>query len=115
MTFATEYERAYRHNEILAGGPDGTDTILVTAGVPNDFLIDRPDGFMLGVTATVDTEDNRTPAGGTAAPAYSDEFATWYLLTDELGLRGSDLGAKDLPATPPGSVDLSDAMVLYCG
>lgn len=115
VTFATAYERAYRHNEILAGEADGTDTISVNAGVPNDFLIDRGNGFLLGVTATIDTEDNRTPPGGTAAPFYSDEFATWYLLTDELGLRGGDLAAKDLPKMPPESVDLSGGIVLYCG
>lgn len=115
VTFATEYERAYRHNEILAGGAGGTDTILVSTGVPSGFLVERPDGFLVGVTATVDTEDNRTPAGGTAAPSYSDEFASWYLLTGGLGLRGPDLEANELPETPPDSVDLSDATVIHCG
>lgn len=115
VTFVIEYERAYRHNELLAGGARGTDTIIVNAGVPSDMLIKRQDGFLVGVTATIDTEDNRTPEGGTAAPAYSDEFAVWYLLTETVGLRGPDLPAKDLPATPPDSVDLSEATVLYCG
>lgn len=115
VTFATEYERSYRHNDVLAGGLRGADTIIVSAGVPSGFLIERPNGFLLGVTATVDTEDNRTPEGGTAAPAYSDEFAAWYFLTERVGLRDPDLAATDLPATPPASVDLSDATVIHCG
>lgn len=114
-SFAIEYERSYRHNELLTGGDGGTDTIIVNAGIPSNFLIERRNGFLLGVTGTVDTEDNRTPDGGTAAPAYSDEFAVWYLLTDPIALRRSNLEAKDFPETPPESVDLSEAAVLHCG
>lgn len=114
VTFAREYERSDRHNEILAGGTGGTDTIIVNAGVPSDLLIERRNGFLIGVTVTVDTEDNRTPEGGTAVPAYSDEFARWYLLTERVGFQGPDLEGKTLPESPPESVDLSEARVIYC-
>jgi len=114
---AREFERAYQHNRFLAEGfIGGTDTVLVDAGVSDGSVIDDGGGYLVGVTASIATEDNRMP-GGTAtttptpAPSYDDEFAAWYHLTPGR-VRRTDPGT-DLPGTP-GDVDLSDATTVRC-
>jgi len=79
--FVVEFERACQHNRFLAEGfIGGTDTVIVDAGVPDGFVVEDDGGYLVGVTASIATEDNRVP-GGTAtttptpAPSYDDEFA----------------------------------------
>jgi hypothetical protein len=110
--FAAAFERAYQHNRFLAEGfIGGTDTVVVDAGVPDGFVIEDGDGYLVGVNATIATEDNRRPAvegtvTPTQAPSYDHEFAAWYRLTSRR-VRRKDAG-QTLPETP-GDVDLSDA------
>ena len=114
--FAAEFERAYQHNRFLAGNPAGTDTVIVNAGVPDGFAIEDGGGYLVGVNATIATEDNRRPTGEgtvtpTQAPSYDDEFAAWYRLTSRR-VRRKDVG-HDLPETPE-DVDVSDATTVLC-
>lgn len=114
--FAAEFERAYQHNRFLAGNPAGTDTVIVNAGVPDGFVIEDGGGYLVGVNATIATEDNRRPTvAGTAtptrAPSYDDEFAAWYHLTPRR-VRRKEIG-RDLPETP-GEVDTSYALTVLC-
>lgn len=91
--------------------------MLVDAGVPDGFVIERDGGYLVGVNATIATEDNRRPpVAGTAtptqAPSYDDEFAAWYRLTPRR-VRRKEAGT-DLPETPDG-VDTSDMTTVLCG
>lgn len=114
--FAAAFERAYQHNRFLAGSPGGTDLVLLDAGVPDGFVIEDGDGYLVGVNATIATEDNRRPTATgtdtpTPAPSYDDEFAAWYHLASRR-VRRTETGS-DLPETP-GDVDMSDATTLLC-
>lgn len=111
--FVVEFERAYQHNRFLAEGfIRGTDLVLVDAGVPDGFVIEDDGDLLVGVNATIATEDNRVPEENgtdtpTQAPSYDDEFAAWYHLTPRR-VRRTGAGT-DLPGTPE-DVDLSDAI-----
>lgn len=114
--FAAAFERAYQHNRFLAGNPGGTDVVLADAGVPDGFVIEDGDGYLVGVNATIATEDNRRPASTgtdtpTAAPSYDGEFAAWYHVGPRR-VRRKEAGS-DLPATP-GDVDMSHALTVRC-
>lgn len=79
-------------------------------------MVEDDGDYLVGVNASIATEDNRVPEGTatatpTPAPSYDDEFAAWYHLTPG-HVQRKDAGT-DLPGTPE-DVDLSEATTVRC-
>lgn len=110
--FAMDFERAYRHNAFLAEGfLPGTDDMTTSTDVPYWAVIERPRGYIVGVTGELRTGDTQQPANVTGTPASftGAPFAAWYYLTDRFALRKPVERIEE--GDPP---DLNGAITIVC-
>lgn len=115
-TFASEYERAYQHNQTLARfAESGTDDISIWSSVPDFARYDTPRGYVVGATGELKTADvNTATPPRTQAPYGTKPFTAWYYLTERFAMRSVDSGGGILEEHENENPSFDEATVIIC-
>jgi hypothetical protein len=106
-SFATAYERAYRHNSRLTE----YESVQVSVTAPEWAVSETRDGFAVGLDGRVQFDDTETQTSATPLPSGFFEFSVWYYLTDRFVLRGDANNGSLEEGTEP---DVTPADAVAC-
>lgn len=100
--FATDFERAWWHNEVLEDRPT-VGEIGVDVSVARVTVLDGATGFIVETTATVEFTYTATPQSNTPTveptemAGTSGRLVSRYLVTDQFARRVEDTNASPAP------------------